>query len=108
MSQPARRKRREWCYVQRPQVYEIAACPACGNDDPDWSEWQDHCWCQKCKKDYIPTHHGIFDGPVAVRACEMLGIYFDRIDLKTHKLLPDWEGKCHFREKVATKRRRRP
>lgn len=95
MTRAKRRVRRTWCYVQRPKEYEMAGCE-CGNEDPDWSEWREHLWCAKCKKDFIPKHNGIFDGPVAVNASELMGIYFDRIDLKTNKLLPDFEGKSHF------------
>lgn len=91
-----RRSRRTWCYVQRPKQYEMAPCD-CGNADTDWSEWRDHLWCAKCKKDFIPKHTGIFDGPVPVHTSELLGIYFDRIDLKTDKLLPDFQGKSHFK-----------
>jgi hypothetical protein len=89
--------KRSWCYVQRPRIYEIAPC-ACGNADPDWSEFEGHLWCPACKIDFIPKHGGIFDGPVGVMAMDMLGIYFDRIDLIKEELtlLPDWEGKSHF------------
>lgn len=89
-------KRREWVYVQRPKVYEIAPCE-CGNDDPDWSEYEGHLWCAKCEKDFIPKHGGLFDGPVPIQAMELLGTYFDRIDLATHALLPDPLGKTHFK-----------
>lgn len=75
-------------YVQRPGSYEIVGCE-CGNTDPDWSEFRDHLWCQKCEKDFIPAHYGIFDGPVCVTLCALLGISFDRINLATQELEPD-------------------
>lgn len=107
-----RLKKRTWCYVQRPKDYEVAGC-ACGNHDPDWSEYKDRVWCAKCKIDFEPEHWGILDGPVPVHASELLGIYFDRINLKTNKLMKDWEGKSHYRlqpkkrQRIKTKSARR-
>lgn len=78
-------KPREWHYIQRPAVYGIAGC-TCGNGDPDWSEYDKHLWCAVCKKDFIPEHNGIFDGPVPIHASALMGISFDRINLLTGKL----------------------
>lgn len=74
-------------YVQRPRIYEIAPC-ACGNADPDWSEFEKHLWCQKCEIDFIPEHDGIFGGPIPVETCGMLGISFDRYNLETKQVEP--------------------
>lgn len=74
--------RRTWCYVQRPAEYEMAPC-ACGNADPDWSEFQDRLWCSKCQIDFVPEHAGLFDGPVSVEVCRMIGIVFDRVVFAT-------------------------
>jgi hypothetical protein len=73
--------RREWVYAQPPVVYEIAPC-RCGAL-PYWSEFKGHLWCAVCKKDFVPKHWGILDGPVGIHVCELLGIFFDRIDIKT-------------------------
>ena len=80
-------KKRTWIYTQRPAVYEIAGCP-CGNQDPDWSEFEKHLWCAICKKDFIPTSIGIFDGPVPINACAAMGIRFDRFNLETQQIEP--------------------
>ena len=56
MSGPLDLPKREWVYVQRPKEYEIAGCPHCGNDDPDWSEYAHRLWCPVCKIDFIPEH----------------------------------------------------
>lgn len=80
-------KKRKWIYVQRPAVYEIAPCE-CGNADPDWSEYAGRLWCKACKKDFVPAHNGIFDGPIAVNACRMMGIVFDRYVIKTKTVEP--------------------
>ena len=77
--------RRTWVYVQRPAVYELAPC-SCGNGDCDWSEYRHRLWCQKCRKDFVPEHNGIFDGPIPVKACALMGIYFDRYILATGKV----------------------
>lgn len=74
--------KRKWVYVQRPAIYEMAGCE-CGNNDPDWSEYEKHLWCQVCQTDFVPKHIGIFSGPIGVHACAMLGIVFDRVNLET-------------------------
>lgn len=93
------KKRRTWVYVQRPAMYGVDNCP-CGNADPDWSEFEEHLWCPTCQKDFQPRSWGLFDGPVGVCLCELLGIYFDRVDLVNNKLLPDWEGNFHYTQNL--------
>jgi hypothetical protein len=78
-------QKRTHVYVQRPKEYEIAGCE-CGNQDPDWSEFQGHLWCAECKKDFIPAHGGIFDGPIPVNAAAMLGIDLRRLNLETGEI----------------------
>ncbi len=75
-------KRRTWVYRQPPKVYEMAACD-CGNQDTQWSEFEDYLWCEQCRKDFIPAHNGIFDGPIPVHLAEMMGIRFDRVMIET-------------------------
>lgn len=76
-------KKRTWVYVQQPRQYEIAGCE-CGNEDPQWSEFCGRLWCGRCQKDFIPAHNGIFDGPIPVNTCRLMGISLDRINLETH------------------------
>lgn len=78
-------EKRTWCYAQSPAVYEISPCE-CGNGDTQWSEFKGHLWCAKCEKDFIPKHNGVFDGPIPVAVCGMLGISFDRINLETNEI----------------------
>lgn len=80
-------EKRTYVYVQRPKEYEISGCE-CGNDDPEWSEYKSHLWCERCQKDFLPASNGLFDGPIGIEMCKMLGIYFDTIDLATGKLIP--------------------
>jgi hypothetical protein len=75
-------KKRKKCYVMPPRAFEIAGCD-CGNQNTQWSEYEGHLWCAKCEKDFIPAHGGIFDGPIPVGTCRILGIRFDEIDLET-------------------------
>lgn len=74
---------RTWCYLQNPSVFCISAC-SCGNINTVWSEFEQHIWCPECEIDFIPTHAGIFDGPIPVKAAALMGISFDRIILDTH------------------------
>lgn len=89
-------EKRTHVYVQRPREYEVAGCPTCGNANPDWSEYKSHLWCQNCKVDFKPEHYGVLDGPVCVQACELLGIYFDRIHLETGEIEAGPSGVLHF------------
>lgn len=77
--------KRDWCYAQLPAAYAVAPCE-CGNADIQWSEWKGHCWCAKCEIDFIPTHNGVFDGPIPLGAAHLFGVRFDRINLLTNLL----------------------
>lgn len=92
-------EKRKWVYVMRPAAYEVAGCD-CGNADPDWSEYKGHLWCQKCEKDFVPTHNGVFDGPIPVGVASLLGMSFDRFNLATQTVEPD-EHEAAFREGLA-------
>ncbi len=70
--------KREWHYLQTPGTFSIAPCD-CGNADTVWSEFEGHCWCERCQKDFKPSHNGIFDGPIPMGLVHALGIRFDRI-----------------------------
>lgn len=88
MTRPPKRKRRvrrKWCYAQLPGVYGIDS-HFCGTAVL-WSEWKAHCWCPLCKIDFIPERNGVFDGPIPLGAANLMGIRFDRINLKTQKLV---------------------
>lgn len=78
--------RRTWVYVQTPAAYQIAPC-SCGNHDLQWSELVGHLWCEKCRKDFVPAHNGVFDGPIPFHLATELGMSFDRIDLATRQRL---------------------
>lgn len=77
-------KKRTWCYIMAPHLFEIAPC-SCGNEETQWSEYEEHLWCDKCEKDFIPKHNGIFDGPIPIGTAEMMGLVFDRYNIKTQK-----------------------
>lgn len=77
---------RKWVYTQYPEVYEMAGCPTCRNYHTEWSEYEKHLWCAKCKIDFIPEHCGIFDGPIPIGVCRLLGIKFNRINLETREV----------------------
>ena len=44
-------------------------------------------WCAKCSKDFIPSHNGIFDGPVPVNVCNLMGIKLEWINLDTKEII---------------------
>ena len=87
--------RRTWCYILPPYAYEISGCPHCKFPKCLWSEFAHMSWCPMCSKDFFPAHGGIFDGPIPVETCRMLGIVFDRYELSTGRVVkfgdPEWE-----------------
>jgi hypothetical protein len=93
-------EKRLWVYCERPAKFEIPGCE-CGNNDPEWSEFRGHLWCARCEKDFVPAFWGVLDGPVLVQASELLGIYFDTIDLATGEIKPGPNGILHFSRKAA-------
>ena len=73
-------KKRTWHYVHLPVVYEIS-CDKCGGTNTTWSEYEGHIWCRDCNIDTKGTA-GIFDGPIPIGLCGVLGISFDRWDME--------------------------
>lgn len=80
-----KKKKRDWIYVQQPTDYDFS-CNLCHGKNITWSEWEGHIWCFDCEKDVI-GENSIFDGPIPYELTQMLGISFDKIDLKTKKRL---------------------
>jgi len=76
---------RDWCYCQKPEAYEVY-CDICEGNNTTWSEYEGLIWCYDCEKDTRGTG-GIFDGPIPLGACSLMGISFDRIRLADNKLL---------------------
>lgn len=77
--------KREWVFLEKPKSYAIAGC-FCGNEDTQWSEFQNHLWCDKCQKDFIPEHNGILDGPILMETSQLMGINFSRLILNKNKV----------------------
>jgi hypothetical protein len=78
-------KKREWCYCQQPVAYDMH-CDKCKGTNITWSEFEGMLWCYDCEID-TPGFPGIFDGPIPVVTCKLMGISFDRIRLSDGKLL---------------------
>lgn len=87
--------KRAWWYVQPPQAFEMANCP-CGNHETQWSEFEKHLWCEQCQKDFIPEHAGIFDSPIPINLCRLMGLSFDRINAATHEVEYFHEDSCKW------------
>jgi len=79
-------KKRTSCYIQNPVNYEIA-CDKCNGTNIEWSEYEGLIWCQDCKID-TPGTKGIFDGPIPLEVCKVLGISFDRYDIVNKRRIP--------------------
>lgn len=94
-------KKRSWIYIQPPRAYEVY-CDLCNNRYVEWSEFQGHVWCWRCLKDTRGTG-GVFDGPIPIQCAEIMGMCFDRVDLKTgQRLKPEIEGgKIVYKPKLS-------
>lgn len=77
-------------YCQAPKVYGIQ-CPKDKAHKLHWSEFEGHIWCYDCKEDINQDEHieatGIFSGPIPVNTTALMGISFDRLNVKTGGLV---------------------
>lgn len=79
-------KKRDWHYLMSPKDFCFEACK-CGNLDLQWSEFEEHVWCDKCNIDFISDCPGILDGIVMIETCKMMGFNFDSYDMTTNKVV---------------------
>ena len=77
-------KKRTWVYVCNPQVYGMS-CIQCGGVNITWSEFEHMIWCFHCKIDTLGTP-GVFAGPIGINTARLMGMSFDRVNLKTGKI----------------------
>jgi hypothetical protein len=84
---PVDKLRRTHVYRMHPSAYEIAGCPVSSEHEVEWSEFEHHLWCSVCKKDFLPTSNGVFDGPIPIGAFYLVGISFDRINIQTGEVV---------------------
>lgn len=77
-------KKRTWVYVMKPQEYEIS-CDKCGGSNIEWSEYEHKIWCYDCKID-TDGNEGIFGGPIPVMASAIMGITFNRYNIKKQRI----------------------
>lgn len=77
-------KKRKWVYLNKPQNYDIQ-CDKCGGTNIAWSEYDQKIWCYDCQIDTKGTP-GIFDGPIGLQACEILGCTLNRFYLKSRSI----------------------
>ncbi len=77
-------KKREWHYVLPPTAFELR-CNVCDGGRVWWSEYERMIFCFDCQLDVDGTE-SIFDGPIALNTCYLLGLNFDIYNLKTHQI----------------------
>lgn len=77
-------KKREWHYLLPPAAFEIR-CSICSSTKIWWSEYENMIFCFDCQLDVGPTE-SLFDGPIPLNTCYLLGLNFDRYNLKTHQI----------------------
>ena len=83
---PHQKVKRKWAYILQPVAYGISGCK-CGNNNCKWSEYSKHLWCEKCNIDFIPEFDGVFDGPILLHTCGLLGIVFDRYNVRSKRVV---------------------
>jgi hypothetical protein len=60
-------------------------CDKCSGTNIQWSEYEHKIWCYDCEIDTDGTK-GIFDGPIGIQTCYLIGLTFDRINLETQQI----------------------
>ena len=67
-----------------------------------WSEFEHMIWCFDCEKD-TPGSRGIFDGPIPLECCNLMGVRFDRINIKTGKIMKQerWRSINHPKKRTT-------
>lgn len=98
MIMPKKLRKRKWIYIAHPTRYDMR-CNKCWDGEInktgtniDWSEFEGKIWCYDCKKD-ITGFIGIFDGPIPMNACEILGCSLKRFYIKSKKIMKPVIGK---------------
>jgi hypothetical protein len=76
-------RHRTWHYIQNPRDYGIE-CDKCNGTNIQWSEYEHMIWCYDCEIDTQGTG-GVFDGPIMVGVCGLLGMSFDRWNMKKNR-----------------------
>lgn len=77
-------RHRTWHYIQKPAEYEIS-CDKCGGSNLDWSEWEHKVFCYDCNVD-TKGDGGIFSSPIGIQAAQLLGISFNRWNMKKQRV----------------------
>jgi len=98
-----RLKKRTWHYVQNPATYEVF-CDRCNGSNVEWSEYEHMIWCYDCKIDTKGTE-GVFGGPIPIECAKILGMIFDRWDMKKKRVLTwDREKQDYVPKKPVSKK----
>jgi len=93
---------RERVFIMEPVRYGVR-CDLCGGTNITWSEYEHLIWCYNCEKDTAGIG-GIFDGPIPLKATELLGLSLDKVDLKTgERFTPVINKETHKLEYVLVK-----
>ena len=75
---------RTWYYLLPPAQFEVF-CSKCEGSNTWWSEYEKHIWCYDCEID-DPGTSGVFDGPIPMKLSVMMGIHFDRYNMKIDEI----------------------
>jgi len=93
---------RECVFIMEPTRYAIR-CDLCDSINITWSEYEHLIWCYDCQNDTAGTG-GIFDGPIPLKAAELLGMSLDKVHLKTgERFTPVVNKETHKLEYVLVK-----
>lgn len=84
----APRKLRTEVYYMLPYDLELNGCPRCHNPHVEWSEFEEHLWCQRCEIDFKPVE---FYLPVQIEIAHRAGYCYARVDIATGKYM---RGPC--------------
>lgn len=80
-----KKEKRTWIYLQKPTTYCIS-CDVCNGHNIEWSDFQEMVWCCDCEIDTV-GNPGVFGLPIASKAATLLGLCFDKLNIKTNEVL---------------------
>lgn len=79
------KEKRTECYVCNP-VYLELVCPKCNGTNIEWSEFEQHIWCNNCKDDIEYEKGGA--GPIPIKTAVLLGIDYRKYNIETGNIIP--------------------
>lgn len=80
--EPAPLAKRTSYYYMLPHDLGLNGCPTCHNPHVEWSEFEEHLWCQRCEIDFKPVDVCF---PAVAELAHRAGYCYATVDIATGK-----------------------